>query len=194
MTQELGADDLWGLKGNQSSIPERAQRRLPREFFPPESDTGWIKEQGRLVRWRIQTVVVSPEQIGLCGCWLLILVERWQQLVRRGRVMRESVEYAWYCSSVAPGQYTAAQLLGFIQGHWAAMENGSHYRRDVSLGEDACRIRGHNRAQVMATLRNVVLGLFELRKDRGRTRARSFPSWRRCLTVGQMIRLIIRGP
>src|SRR3974377_1815380 len=29
VTQELGADYLWGLKGNQSGILERAQRKLP---------------------------------------------------------------------------------------------------------------------------------------------------------------------
>jgi hypothetical protein len=33
VTQELGADYLWGLKGNQSGILERAQIRLPKEFF-----------------------------------------------------------------------------------------------------------------------------------------------------------------
>jgi len=112
----------WRNVGAGASAPAAA-------VFPPEYDTGWIKEHGRLTRWRIQTVGVSPEEIGLCGCWLLILVERWQQLVRRGRVIRESVEYAGYCSSVAPGQYPAEQLLGFIRGHGAAMENGSHYRR-----------------------------------------------------------------
>jgi len=35
VTQELGADYLWGLKGNQSGILERAQIRLPKEFFSP---------------------------------------------------------------------------------------------------------------------------------------------------------------
>ena len=35
VTQELGADYLWGLKGNQSGILERAQIRLPQEFFSP---------------------------------------------------------------------------------------------------------------------------------------------------------------
>jgi len=35
VTQELGADYLWGLKGNQSGILERAQRRLPQSFFSP---------------------------------------------------------------------------------------------------------------------------------------------------------------
>lgn len=33
VTQDLGADYLWGLKGNQSGILERAQQRLPKAFF-----------------------------------------------------------------------------------------------------------------------------------------------------------------
>lgn len=33
VTQELGADYLWGLKGNQSGILERAQIKLPKDFF-----------------------------------------------------------------------------------------------------------------------------------------------------------------
>ena len=33
LTQELGADYLFGLKGNQSGILERAQTKLPQEFF-----------------------------------------------------------------------------------------------------------------------------------------------------------------
>jgi hypothetical protein len=33
ITQELGADYLWGLKGNQSGILERAQKRLSKDFF-----------------------------------------------------------------------------------------------------------------------------------------------------------------
>jgi hypothetical protein len=33
VTQELGADYLWGLKGNQSGILEQAQKRLPKDFF-----------------------------------------------------------------------------------------------------------------------------------------------------------------
>lgn len=35
LTQELGADYLFGLKGNQSGILERAQIRLPQDFFSP---------------------------------------------------------------------------------------------------------------------------------------------------------------
>ena len=35
LTQELGADYLFGLKGNQSGVLERAQIKLPQEFFSP---------------------------------------------------------------------------------------------------------------------------------------------------------------
>ena len=37
ITQELGADYLFGLKGNQSGILERAQAKLPQVFFPPNT-------------------------------------------------------------------------------------------------------------------------------------------------------------
>lgn len=33
VTQELGCDYIWGLKGNQTGILERAQTRLPKDFF-----------------------------------------------------------------------------------------------------------------------------------------------------------------
>jgi len=61
-------------RANQSGILERAQIRLPQRFFPPEYDTGWLKEHGRLVRWRIQSVSLSPEEAGLCGCWQFLAV------------------------------------------------------------------------------------------------------------------------
>ena len=35
ITQELGADYLFGLKGNQSGMLERAQIKLPQKFFSP---------------------------------------------------------------------------------------------------------------------------------------------------------------
>ena len=128
----------------------------------------------------------------MCGCWQFIAVWREQQKLRQGKVIEEFSEYSFYCTSAAPEQYNAEQLLGFIRGHWSASENGSHHRRDVSLGEDACRISGRTRAYVMATLRNLVLGLFELQKHRGKTKARTYPGWRRKLTDPQKIELITR--
>ncbi len=141
----------------------------------------------------MQRVSVSPEEAGLCGCWQLLAVWRERQELRRGNVVDSFEEYAFYCTSAAPKQYNAQQLLQAIRDHWGASENGAHYRRDVSLGEDASRISGRGGAYVMATLRNLLLGLMELQRHRGKTRARTFPGWQRKLTTTQKIQLIIRS-
>ena len=145
-----------------------------------------------MVRWRIQRASVSPEEAGLCGCWQFIAVWREQKQLRHGKITEQFQEYSFYCTSAAPNQYSAVRLLQFIRDHWSATENGAHHRRDVSLGEDASKISGRTRAYVMATLRNLVLGLFELQKHRGKTQARTFPGWRRKLTNAQKIQLITR--
>jgi predicted transposase YbfD/YdcC len=141
------------------------------------------------VRWRIQRVSLSPEEAGLCGCWQFLAVWRERQELRQSKVTKESQEYAFYCTSAAKEQYSAQELLGFIRGHWSASENGAHYRRDVSLGEDASRINGRTGAFVMATLRNLLLGLFELQKHRSLTKCRTFPGWQRKLTKSHIIQL-----
>ena len=145
-----------------------------------------------MVRWRLQRVSVSPEEAGLCGCWQFIAVWRERQELRAGKVTQQSEEYSFYCTSAAPEQYSARQLLQSIRDHWAASENGAHYRRDVSLGEDASRIGKRPGAYVMAALRNLLLGLFELQQHRGKTKARTFPGWRRRLTNTQKVQLIIQ--
>lgn len=144
------------------------------------------------MRWRIQRVSLSPEEAGLCACWQFLAIWRERQELRAGKVVEQSEEYSFYCTSAAPKQYSALQLLQSIRGHWAASENGSHYRRDVSLGEDASRIGRRTGAFVMATLRNLLLGLFELQQHRSQTKARTFPGWRRRLSNTQKLQLIIR--
>jgi hypothetical protein len=146
------------------------------------------------VRWRLQRASLSPEDAGLCGCWQFLAVWRERQELRGGKVIDSFEEYAYYCTSTAPKQYSARQLLQAIRAHWGAIENGSHHRRDVSLGEDASRISQRTGAFVMATLRNVLLGLFELQQHRGKTKARTFPAWRRTLTTTQKFQLILRTP
>jgi hypothetical protein len=49
-------------------------------------------------------------------------------------------------------------VLQWVRDHWG-IENGCHYRRDVTLGEDASRIRKGSAPQVMAALRNTILHL-----------------------------------
>ena len=103
------------------------------------------------MRWRLQRVSLSPEEAGLGGCWQWIAVWRERQELRQGKVTEQSEEYSFYCTSAAPGQYSAQQLLEKIRKHWSASENGAHYRRDVSLGEDHSRVRHPPAAFVLCT-------------------------------------------
>jgi len=70
-----------------------------------------------------------------------------------------------------------AEVLAAIRGHWSAIENGTHYRRDVSFAEDACRTASRQGAAALASLRNLANGLYELQKERKRTTAASLRSW-----------------
>ena len=58
---------------------------------------------------------------------------------------REEHDYSYYVTSLACEESTAEQLAELIRGHWDAVENGSHYRRDRTLGEDGSLIRERNR-------------------------------------------------
>jgi predicted transposase YbfD/YdcC len=129
----------------------------------------------------------------LIGCWQFIAVRRDRQELRQGEVVDQSQEYSFYVTSLVDEEATAEQLAQHIRNHWAACENGSHYRRDVTLGEDASQISGPNAAQAMATLRNLVLGLFELQKDQDKAHAPNLPGWQRKMTASAALQLIKKG-
>ena len=68
-------------------------------------------------------------------------------------------------------------MMALIRGHWAAIEHGTHYRRDVTLGEDANRTANRQGGAVLACLRNVVNGVYELQKEQKRTAVDTLASW-----------------
>ena len=80
-----------------------------------------------------------------------VIRERWKN-------GRHTVEVAYRITSLGPERANAKRLLALDRGHWG-IENGLHHTRDVSLGEDACRVRSHNAPQVLAAARNLALGL-----------------------------------
>jgi predicted transposase YbfD/YdcC len=47
-----------------------------------------------------------------------------------------------------------------VRAHWE-LENRVHWRRDVTLGEDACQVKQGKAAQVLAALNNGVLMLMD---------------------------------
>jgi predicted transposase YbfD/YdcC len=71
----------------------------------------------------------------------------------KGVTTRETV---YGITSLSAEKADAGRLLGLTRGHWG-IENGLHYKRDVTLGEDLSRVRSGAAPEVMAALRNGVI-------------------------------------
>jgi len=54
---------------------------------------------------------------------------------------------------------TPDQLLAAMRGNWAAIESGSHYRRDVTFGEDRSPVRDPKATPAYAALRCLAIFL-----------------------------------
>lgn len=136
-------------------------------------------------------IAVTPETIGLVGCWQVIGVRREVIPLGKGE-SKERDEIGLYVTSCPLEQHTDAEMSEVIRGHWSAIENGTHHRRDVTLGEDACRVAHRGAASVLASLRNLAIGVYELEKHQERTQADSLPSWRRTRTFGTALAALRR--
>ena len=83
------------------------------------------------------------------------------QLTRKTTIMntdkvREETVYG--ITSFTKEQAGPERLLEFVRRHWH-IENRSFWVRDVTFGEDHSQVRCDNIPQVMAALRNLVIGL-----------------------------------
>ena len=127
-------------------------------------------------RRRLARVALTPEEIGLTGCWQVIAVERYSRDPNQPAA-EASLEIGYYASSLAVDEHDEAAMMAAIRGHWSGSENGTHYRRDVTLGEDACRTASRSGAAALASFRNLAIGLYELLRAREKTTADSLRSW-----------------
>ena len=82
-------------------------------------------------------------------------ITRTRTCLKTGKTRQET---AYGITSVAPEQAGPERLLQWNRDHWQ-VENGNHYRRDATLGEDASRHRARHAPANNATLNNIVLAL-----------------------------------
>lgn len=72
-----------------------------------------------------------------------------------------SVRYG--ITSLSTEQIKPHQLLALVRRHWG-IESGLHYRRDVILGEDRCRVCTGEAPHVHAVLNNLIITLLHRRQ------------------------------
>jgi predicted transposase YbfD/YdcC len=104
-------------------------------------------------------MAVSSDLMGYLdwpGARQVVRIQRRIVRVRTGEVLREETVYG--VTSLDEERGTAERLLRVVCAHWT-IENRSHWVRDVTFDEDRCQVRTPNIPQVLATLRNLVIGL-----------------------------------
>lgn len=72
----------------------------------------------------------------------------------------KTIERVRGITSLSEERADATRLQALARGHWG-IENGLHYRRDVTMGEDASRVRKGVAPQALAALRNTVIHVLD---------------------------------
>ncbi|WP_328351756.1 ISAs1 family transposase [Streptomyces sp. NBC_00445] len=139
------------VKGNQKKL-RKQMKELPWREVPLTDRTRDTGHGRREIR-RLKVCTVRP---GLLFPHAVQAIEIKRRRTSR-RTGKTSVKTVYAVTSLSPGQATPAQLAALIRGHWSV--GALHHLRDVTFAEDASRIRTGTAPRVMATLRNLAIGL-----------------------------------
>jgi len=160
-----GGDYLWTIKENQPQL-----RGDIEELFTPTvplskgfniGPTDFRQAQTiNLGHGRIEkrTLTASSQLQGLSdwpGLAQVFRVERQTKLVASGKTRGEVV---YGVTSLSPQAAPARRLLQLVRQHWS-IENGLHYRRDVTFHEDAGLTGAWNLAHALAAIHNLIIAL-----------------------------------
>jgi len=129
-----------------------------------------VTEERRHGRWEKRTIQVLPVPAHIRKRFpharQAALIERYVTRtvrVKKGkkRSVRKTVRSAvavFVITSLHAREAAPRHIAGYVRGQWT-IENKVHWVRDVTFGEDASRVRTGSRPRVMATLRNLAIGL-----------------------------------
>lgn len=155
-----GGDYLLNVKANQRLL--RTDIALlfseePRPWLPEQSARQINPGHGRLEVRTIRTSCELNEYIAPKWTDVAQVFQLQRCITRRHRITTETTYGITSLSAqVAPPR----RLLTLIRQYWQ-IENRLHWRRDVTLGEDACTVSRGQTPRVLATLNNTILALVD---------------------------------
>jgi predicted transposase YbfD/YdcC len=147
-----GGDYVFTVKANQPSL-HAACKKLPWSQVPAYSSVS--TGHGRRARRTIK-VLAAPDWITFTGAAQIAQIRR--TVTRAGN---KTVEVTYVITSADCRAAPPPVLAAWVQGHWA-IENRSHWVRDVVYDEDRSQVRTGSGPHVMATLRNTAISLLRL--------------------------------
>lgn len=135
-------------------------------FADPDADHVFVEDHvtsvnkghGRLEKRTLRTSPALNDYLDWPGVQQVFRLDRKTTLLKTAQVRTQTV---YGLTSLSARSADANQLLTLIRGQWY-IENKNHWVRDVTFGEDRSQVRKENLPQVMAALRNGVIGLLRL--------------------------------
>ena len=135
--------------------PKPGFGKIPTDFLHAQKVN---KGHGRIEKRTLTTSEMLNPYAAWPGLAQVYRLEREFQWWRRGRCYKTSCAVEFGITSLSRKHANPMQLLKIRRAHWG-IETGSHYRRDVTLREDATRFTIGNGSRVMANINNLVLAL-----------------------------------
>lgn len=183
-TQVLAAqaDYLFPVKENQPQLYKNIQALFAPEYPKPgfgKIQTDFLTAQKvNKGHGRIETrTITTSEMLNAYAAWpglaQVYRLERQFQWLRNGSCYRTSCEVEFGITSLTRKKTSPEHLLHLRRAHWG-IETGLHYRRDVTLQEDATRMTVGNTGKVMASINNLVLALIRQAGFHNAAQARRF--------------------
>jgi predicted transposase YbfD/YdcC len=154
---DAGGDYVMIVKGNQPQLQSDIELVFT---LPLAGEQQQVAQTVDLGHGRIEqrTLTTSEALVGYSEWPGLAQVFELGRHVITKKTGAERGEVVYGVTSLRPERGTPGQLLAFVREHWH-IENKSHWVRDVTFDEDRSQVRCGNIPQVMAALRNTVIGL-----------------------------------
>ena len=124
-------------------------------LFPPQYED-YNKDHGRIEARIIKCSTELNDYIDFPHCGQVFTIER---ITSDLNGENQRTETAYGITSLSPDKANPKELLQIARGHWE-IENRLHWVRDVTFDEDRSQIRTKSAPRVMASLRNLAIGLF----------------------------------
>jgi predicted transposase YbfD/YdcC len=162
---QAGGNYIWIAKGNQARTHWAIEKLFAHEVCNLQKGAPLSKEirvaekatkgHGRREK---RTIWVSSQLNDYLNWPGVAQVFRLERLIWHEKHRGYTRKVVYGLTSLSAQQASPKKLLALIRRYWQ-IENGLHYRRDVTLREDATRLTVGNAGHNMAILNNAILGL-----------------------------------
>lgn len=149
---DTGNDYLIGVKKNQRGLYNTIEQTIADKS---QQSSTYITIEVNKGRTELRHFMVSDNIEGISPDWKGV-----RQIVGVHRIVKDKKktreETAYFISSQCSNAFLYEEG---IRSHWA-IENSLHYVKDVTLGEDASKIRTGNAPQNISTIKNISINIF----------------------------------